>query len=60
MTDETPAEIRAYIARFKDYTPEQILKCLGDMRDFLYDNMTPEGRIFFERTRHGGDLEDKI
>jgi len=59
MTDESPAEIRAYIARFKDYAPEQILQMLGEMRDFIYDNMTPEGRKFFERTRHG-DLEDKI
>ncbi len=60
MEYENTADLDEYIARFQKCNPDQILQYLGEMRDFLYDAMTPEGRVFFERTRHGGNLEDSL
>ncbi len=56
MTDQIPTynpedEISEYMARFKDVPPEQILKYMGELRDFFQKYMTPEGREFFEKSR---------
>ena len=56
MTDQIPIynpedEIWEYIARFKNVPPEQILKYMGELRDFFQKYMTPEGREFFEKSR---------
>ncbi len=51
------AEIDAYIERFKDSTPEELLRYMGEARDFFWKYMTPEGRQFFQATRFGEQLE---
>ena len=54
---ETDAEIDMYIERFKDCTPEQLLRYMGEARDFFWKYMTPEGRKRFEETRLGKQKE---
>ncbi len=44
-------EIDEHIARFKNVPAARILYDLGALRDFLYENMTPQGRKFFEKNR---------
>ena len=44
-------EIRDYIKRMSSYTPEQILKYMGEARDFFYKYMTPEGRKYFKENK---------
>ena len=51
------AEIDAYIERFKDCTPEELLRYMGEARDFFWKYMTPEGRQFFQATRFGDEQE---
>lgn len=54
LTDrESADEIRQYIERFKNCTPEQLLRHMGEARDFFWKYMTPEGRQFFQATRFG-------
>ncbi len=51
------AEIDAYIERFKYCTPEDLLRYMGEARDFFWKYMTPEGKQFFQATRFGNELE---
>ncbi len=51
------AEIDAYIERFKDCTPEELLRYRGEARDFFWKYMTPEGKQFFQVTRFGDKLK---
>lgn len=44
-------QIREYIERFENLNPRQILRYLGDARDFFSKYMTSEGRKFFENQR---------
>ncbi len=39
-------EIREYLSRCKDLTPEERLKYIGKLRSSSYRNMTEEGRRF--------------
>ena len=50
---QSNAEIDAYIERFKDCTPEELLRYMGEARDFFWKYMTPEGKQFFQVTRFG-------
>ncbi len=50
---QSDAEIDAYIERFKNCTPEELLRYLGEARDFFWKYMTPEGKQFFQATRFG-------
>ena len=52
-------ELRDYLDRCKYLDPEARLCYMGELRDFLYEHMTPEGRKFFQRIRTEG-LEDKL
>ena len=54
---ESDAEIDMYIERFKNCTPEELLRYMGEARDFFWKYMTPEGRKRFEATRLGDQLE---
>ena len=47
------AELDAYIERFKECTPEELLRYRGEARDFFWKYMTPEGKQFFHATRFG-------
>lgn len=53
MSPEETSELDAYIERFKDCTPEELLSYMGEARDFFWKYMTPEGRKFFESGRLG-------
>ncbi len=57
MSPEEANEIDAYIERFKDCTPEELLRYMGEARDFFWKYMTPEGRQFFQATRFGDQAE---
>ena len=50
-------EIDAYIERFKDCTPEELLSYMGEARDFFWKYMTPQGRKSFEAARFGNQAE---
>ena len=39
--------IDEYIKRFSELPPEEVLKHLGELRDFFLNNMTASGRKFF-------------
>ena len=54
---QTNAELDAYIERFEDCTPEELLRYMGEARDFFWKYMTPEGKQFFQATRFGEQLE---
>ncbi|MCH8878931.1 MAG: hypothetical protein IID34_03500 [Planctomycetes bacterium] len=54
---QSNAEIDAYIERFKDCTPEELLRYMGEARDFFWKYMTPEGKQFFQATRFGEQPE---
>ncbi len=54
---QTNAEIDAYIERFKDCTPEELLRYMGEARDFFWKYMTPEGKQFFQTTRFADQPE---
>ena len=54
---QSNAEIDAYIERFKDCTPEELLRYMGEARDFFWKYMTPEGKQFFQATRFGDQQE---
>ena len=54
---QSNAEIDAYIERFKDCTPEELLRYMGEARDFFWKYMTPEGKQFFQATRFGDRSE---
>ena len=43
-------EIEEYLERFKNLPPEEILRFMGESRDFFYRHMTPEGKLFWEET----------
>ena len=49
-------EIDDYLSRFKNCSPESLLKHMGQLRDFFYANMTKDGRKFFKRSK----LEEEI
>ena len=49
MDDARRKEILDYLERASRLSPAQRLKCMGEMRDFLYKNMTPEGWKLFEK-----------
>ncbi len=51
MSPEEANEIDAYIERFKDCTPEELLRYMGEARDFFWKYMTPEGKQFFQANR---------
>jgi len=54
MEEEKPIdEILEYFDRFKNMPAEEILKYMGELRDFFYKYMTPEGREFFEKSING-------
>jgi len=57
MSPEEAKEIDAYIERFKDCTPEELLRYMGEARDLFWKYMTPEGKQFFQATRFGDELE---
>ena len=57
MSPEEANEIDAYIERFKDCTPEELLRYMGEARDFFWKYMTPEGKQFFQATRFGDQPE---
>lgn len=44
-------EVWEYMERFKNVPPEDILKYMGELRDFFHKYMTDEGRKFFEESR---------
>ena len=44
-------EIREYLRRFESMSAEDRLRVMGQLRDFFYRNMPPEGRKFFEGQR---------
>ena len=44
-------EIKDYMDRFRDCSPEEILDYLGALRDFFLENMTHEGKMFFVKTK---------
>ena len=50
-------EIDAYIERFKDCTPEELLSYMGEARDFFWKYMTTQGRKTFEAARFGNQAE---
>jgi len=55
MEKEKPRdEILEYFDRFKNMPAEEILKYMGELRDFFYKYMTPEGREFFEKSKNAG------
>ena len=54
---QSNAELDAYIERFKDCTPEELLRYMGEARDFFWKYMTPEGKQFFQATRFGEPTE---
>ena len=54
---ESDAQIAMYIERFKNCTAEELLRYMGEARDFFWKYMTPEGRKHFEATRFGDQLE---
>jgi len=54
MDDERRKEIHDYLECAAKLSPKQRLRCMGEMRDFFYKNMTPEGRKFFEKRQHRG------
>lgn len=41
-------EIREYIRKYESMSPREILQHMGRLRDFIYNNMTPEGRRHIE------------
>jgi len=51
MSPQEANEIDAYIERFKDCTPEELLRYMGEARDFFWKYMTREGRKRFEAAR---------
>jgi hypothetical protein len=51
MKDNERKEISDYIDRFEGVSPESILDYIGRLTDFLINNMTLEGRKFFEEYR---------
>ena len=51
------AEIDAYIERFKDSTPEELLRYMAEARNFFWKYMTPQGKQFFRATRFGDQAE---
>ena len=57
MNTQEADEIDQYIERFKDCTPEELLRYMGEARDFFWKYMTPEGRKRFEATRFGDQAE---
>ncbi len=57
MSPQEVEELDQYIERFKDCTPEELLRYMGEARDFFWKYMTPEGRRFFQATRLGGQPE---
>ena len=57
MSPEEANEMDAYIERFKDCTPEELLRYMGEARDFFWKYMTPEGKQFFQATRFGEQEE---
>lgn len=44
-------KIDDYIERCRRLTPEEKLKKMGEMREFFFKYMTPEGRAFLLETR---------
>ncbi len=46
--------IQDYINRARSLSPEERLRCMGEIRRFLYEHMTPEGRRIYEKMRHKG------
>jgi hypothetical protein len=44
-------EILEYIKRWRQVPPEEVLKYMGEMRDFLLSHMTREGRRSFKLLR---------
>ena len=54
---QSNAEVDAYIERFKDCTPEELLRYMGEARDFFWKYMPPEGKQFFQATRFTDELE---
>lgn len=45
------SEVKKYIRYWETRSPEDILKCLEELRNFIYNNMTPEGREYFHKIR---------
>ena len=56
LSEEEKRDIDSYLDRFRNASPQDILRYMGQMRDFFYKHMTPEGRKFFEQSR----LESKL
>ncbi len=52
-------EMDIYLDRFNDMRPEDILRALGRLKDFILKYMTPEGKRFYEESRNKG-LENKL
>jgi len=44
-------DIRQYIHHFENLSAEEILVLMEEWRDFFYENMTVEGKKFFEYQR---------
>ena len=56
LGDEEKREMDIYLDRFQSVPPQDLLRYMGQMRDFFYKYMTPEGKKFFEQSR----LETKL
>jgi hypothetical protein len=50
-------DIQRYIRRFERMPAEEILDIMGELRDFFYEHMTPEGRRFYEWEKYGPGKE---
>ena len=57
MSPQEVAELDQYSECFKDCTPEELLRYMGEARDFFWKHMTPEGKQFFQATRFGERTE---
>ncbi|MBW8051948.1 MAG: hypothetical protein FVQ77_16735 [Cytophagales bacterium] len=44
-------DIRKYIHHFENLSAEEILVLMEEWRDFFYENMTNQGKKFFEYQR---------
>ncbi len=46
------SELRDYLNRCKKLSPQDRLQRMGELRDFIMNHMTPEGRSFYEKFRN--------
>lgn len=48
--------IRDYINRARSLSPEERLRYMGEIRKFLYEYMTPEGRRIYKKMGYKRNL----